>query len=381
MKQIAIARRSPAATLVSLLVSALVPVSALLATVADATPAFAQDTQAPAPKKPAKKKKPKPAPADAPPEEAPPPTAPAAAPEPAPAEPTPAPAPAPPPEAAPPTDALPPITDVFEKAAKTYYFIGLRYRMTVIPQFLMNLFVDDGTTFISHSFGAELDIRRDDFSIIPSVTYTTLGFGDTLFHQKGQADVAQNYSDVSSGLNAIFVSADILWSKPISRHFSFEYGAGLGIGAIFGSLTNDWVYIKQDGTGSLVGSNGHNYTPCAHTTDDPACTPALHSNSNVSKGRRLPGAELAPGRLDPGRLPADLPPDPRPPVQADQGNGGSPPDRLLPHGPLLLAQRRLRLREPRARGAAEDGGQAVRPLTRHTGTGAPPLCQNRPRWK
>ncbi len=276
------ASRARAAGLVSTVLLAFAPLAPLAAPVTlvammtDAIPAFAQDT----PPKP-KKKKPKPAAAETPVETpAPAPTPPPAEPAPAPTPPADASPPPPPPAAEPPSDEDP-ITHTFEKAATTYYFVGIRYRPTIVTKFMMNLFVDEGATIVSHAIGVELDIRRDDFSIIPSITYTTLGFGDTLFKQKGQPDIPQNYSDVNSGLSAIFVSADILWSKPFSQHVSFEYGAGFGIGAIFGTLTNDWVY--QTNNGPLTGSNGNHYTPCASQTDDAACTPGAHQNAQVAK--------------------------------------------------------------------------------------------------
>src|ERR1019366_9814180 len=48
------------------------------------------------------------------------------------------------------------ITDVAEKDHKTYYFVGLRYRGTGIPQFMVNLFIGEGATFYSHTVGIEV---------------------------------------------------------------------------------------------------------------------------------------------------------------------------------------------------------------------------------
>ena len=131
---------------------------------------------------------------------------------------------------------------------------------------MLNLFVDEGATIYSNSIGVELDIRRDNFSLIPSITYTSYGFGDTLFRQKGPTRrQAVQLHGREQQPEAIYVGADLLWSKEISKNFSFEYGAGFGIGALFGSLTNDWV--QDSGTsGPLVGSNGAHYSPCTTTT-------------------------------------------------------------------------------------------------------------------
>ena len=272
--------RTRAAAFLSSFLS-LAPFAIGIATLAEGPSAFAQDADAAPPKKP-KKKKPKAA-------------EPAPEPAPVPAAETPAPAPAPAPTSAPaspspsepPPDNLPPITNTYEKPAETYYFLGLRYRGTIIPKFMMNIFVDEGTTVYSNTIGAELDIRRDDFSIIPSITYTTLNFGDTLFRQKGtNAAQAFNYTDVSSGLSALFISADILWSKRLAEHWDFEYGAGLGIGFIFGSLTNDWAYdTTQNGlpNGPLRGSNGDYYAPCPAGATYTGCNIGDHVNATTAK--------------------------------------------------------------------------------------------------
>jgi len=188
------------------------------------------------------------------------------------------------------------ITNTLELPSKTYRFVGLRYRGTIIPSFLEHLFVNDGGTIYSNSIGAEIDFRKDAKSTILWLQYTEYGFGNTLFFQKSQPDEQNNYSIVSSSLKGIYIGVDELWSTPVANHLDFEYGFGLGLGAIFGNLYNDWVY--QDGAGApgaIQGSNGNYYAPCNSTTDGPllvqngntlgysSCDPQAHSNSTVAK--------------------------------------------------------------------------------------------------
>lgn len=190
------------------------------------------------------------------------------------------------------------ISNTAETPGKTYRYVGLRYRGTIIPSFLEHLFVDDGGTVYSNTFGAELDFRKDAKSTILWLQYTEYGMGDTLFLQKGQADVQNNYSIVNSTLKGIYLGVDELWSSPIANHLDFEYGFGLGLGAIFGDLYNDWVYIPPTGTtipGSIQGSNGNFYAKCTSTSDGPllvqngntqgysSCDPRAHSNSTEVK--------------------------------------------------------------------------------------------------
>src|SRR5579863_8770936 len=135
-------------------------------------------------------------------------------------------------------------TDTREDPDRKYYFIGVRYRGTVIPQFLENLFVDDGATVYSNSLGLEMDIRHGGSSLIPWIQYTDYNTGDILFLQKGQQDIASNRSIVNSSLKAIYLGVDELWSIPIvPTKLDFELGFGVGIGGVFGTLSNNWVYV------------------------------------------------------------------------------------------------------------------------------------------
>lgn len=183
-------------------------------------------------------------------------------------------------------------TDVTEKPGKTYYFIGARYRGTIVPKFLLNMFVDEGGTFYSNTIGLEADVRKDGFSIIPALSYVEYGTGDILFKEKGKEDVSNNWSVVNSSLKAIYITADLLWSTKVHKNWDFEYGAGFGLGVLFGTLQNDWVY--GDPNGALHRSDGINYTRCPNeTTSDVAnygktvvkntCARPAHSNANEAK--------------------------------------------------------------------------------------------------
>jgi hypothetical protein len=160
------------------------------------------------------------------------------------------------------------MTDVHEDPTKRYYFIGLRYRGDVIPQFMLNIFVDGGKTIYSNSIGAEIDMRHDNFSLIPAITYTEYGTGDIVFAQKNTDEtMASNWSVVNSSLKGLYFSADLLWSTKIATHWDFEYGAEFGLGVIFGTLENNWVYAPNGGQISPT-----NYAACTSMTlTEPGC--------------------------------------------------------------------------------------------------------------
>ncbi len=186
----------------------------------------------------------------------------------------------------PPPEDPEPSSDVAEKPGKAYYFVGARYRGTIIPKFLENIFVDGGKTIYSNTFGAEIDIRKDGFSIIPSLTYTEYGTGGVvMFKEKDKPDTANNWSAVDSSLKGIYANVDLLWSTKMHKNIDFEYGLGVGVGAIFGSLGNNWVYEQANGPYSA--DNGKHYAPCQTESDDKstvnACAKSAHSNATTAK--------------------------------------------------------------------------------------------------
>ena len=177
--------------------------------------------------------------------------------------------------------------NTYEDPKETYYFIGARYRGTVIPQFLENLFVDDGGTVYSNTIGLELDMRREGHSTIPWITYTDFSLGNTLFLQKGKSG-EDNITVVNSSLKGIFLGLDELWSIPLepNHKVDFEFGFGVGLGFIFGSLNNDWVYgVNSTTPGALKGSDGNYYAPCPAATpgNGTGCDPGKHTDPSPAK--------------------------------------------------------------------------------------------------
>ena len=174
------------------------------------------------------------------------------------------------------------IYDVEEIPGRTYMFVGLRYRGNVVPAFMLNLFLDQGTTIYTNMIGAEFDLRKDGFSLIPALSYHELGTEDILFKQKDTPNIPGNYSVVNSGMKLLYASVDLLWSAKLSKNVEFEYGAGFGLGAVFGNLQNNWV--QEDPNGPLVADTGRRYRRCdAVGLPGSGCNAADHQNSEDDK--------------------------------------------------------------------------------------------------
>ena len=175
------------------------------------------------------------------------------------------------------------MTNVAETFERTYLFVGLRYRGVVLPKFILDAFVEGGQTVYTNQIGLELDIRKNGFSVIPAISYAEFGTNDILYKDKGAADFVGNYAVGNSGLKAVQLSVDLLWSAKINKVLDFEYGIGLGVGFIFGDLLNNWV---KEGTGSpqYSAGNGKTYIPC--TTEEAVgtgCNKSDHQKSQVAR--------------------------------------------------------------------------------------------------
>jgi len=151
--------------------------------------------------------------------------------------------------AAPPQDA----TDPHEIDSEDYKFLGLFYRHSFIPAFIIDLFTDEATGARNPSFGLEFTLRKAGFDIITSLYYQSFHVnGPFLAHNDPPAQV----EFINSSLFTVMGGVDFLWSTAINDMFSIEYGLGLGIGMVGGDLTRAEAY-PGTGAGSVGG-----YSPC-----------------------------------------------------------------------------------------------------------------------
>ncbi|HET9955693.1 MAG TPA: hypothetical protein VFQ61_14360, partial [Polyangiaceae bacterium] len=134
-----------------------------------------------------------------------------------------------------------------EKRGETYYFVGARYRLVVVPAFMMHLFADGGTTVPVHSGGAEFGIRKDNFEYNLGLWLASYAMDPTKFKSKTDADDA--WELVESKLKVLYLTADFMWSQPVAKEFAINYGMGAGLGIVFGDLLRTQAYPDPNGPG------------------------------------------------------------------------------------------------------------------------------------
>jgi hypothetical protein len=133
-----------------------------------------------------------------------------------------------------------------EDPKTTYYFVGLRYRAQVVPQFMINLFASGGTTVFANGVGPELTIRKDGFEYVFSAWWTKYAFDWTPF--KGKTDPDTAWELVKSNIQVVYLTTDFNWTHQVSPVFGLNLGVGAGIGVVFGDLYRNQAYPGQNGT-------------------------------------------------------------------------------------------------------------------------------------
>ncbi|HLV66534.1 MAG TPA: hypothetical protein VKY73_12015 [Polyangiaceae bacterium] len=137
-----------------------------------------------------------------------------------------------------------------EVSGQTYLFVGARYRFILVPQFIMGMFADGGTTVGVHSGGAEFIVRRNDFEYNFALWLAGYSMDPTPF--KAKSDGEDAWELVESRMKVLYLTADFLWSQNLSPELAINYGMGAGFGLVFGPLYRNQAYRAADGS----------YQPC-----------------------------------------------------------------------------------------------------------------------
>jgi hypothetical protein len=134
-----------------------------------------------------------------------------------------------------------------EEKGRDYYFVGLRYRLLIVPTWLVNLFAEaeefDGA--VNSAFGPEFTYRKDDFDIIGSIWWA--GYSAPRGYFRGSGDPVTSMEAIDSSLSALIFSADFVWSYPFDDVWAFTYGVEIGFAPVFGKLVRQEAYQDTSG--------------------------------------------------------------------------------------------------------------------------------------
>jgi hypothetical protein len=135
-----------------------------------------------------------------------------------------------------------------------YFSVGYMVRGIVIPDFVINWFVDfTGPSAFNAGMGGFFAFRRNGLTVTAEVWYG--GFGAQGYY-RGHGANDRDIDYVNSQLGVVFGNFVFQWAVPVNEWFAIDVGIGLGLGGVVGNMQ------RQDGYSLNVGG-GAPYGVCA----------------------------------------------------------------------------------------------------------------------
>lgn len=126
--------------------------------------------------------------------------------------------------------------------------VGLRVWAWSTPAWMVRIFahVENGWSGpLSVSPGIEYVYRKGNFDIVAGIQYTSLRADAGFMHGRSENDVA--LERIESQLWILWANALFLWGVRASDWFEFQFGTGVGLGYVGGSLYRTQVNRSPDG--------------------------------------------------------------------------------------------------------------------------------------
>lgn len=137
-------------------------------------------------------------------------------------------------------------------------WIGARYRGVVIPKFVMSAVAEGGRSLVVPGGAITLTVPTSSFDVTISIGYLSYRMTDAPFKPRGTPDT--EWELVSSDLQALTASVDLMWRFPIDadKVWTFRLGGGVGAGWTFlGDISRTQAYPANGKIG-----DPYTYLPC-----------------------------------------------------------------------------------------------------------------------
>lgn len=127
------------------------------------------------------------------------------------------------------------------------HWLGVRFRGLVVPQFVMNIVGEGGTSTYWPGVGLTYTERLGTVDIEPSLTFTSYALGTTPFKPNGVPDT--EWELVESDLWGATAALDIMYRVLLDSTGTVEFriGGGFGIGLAFTGDLYRWQSFPKDG--------------------------------------------------------------------------------------------------------------------------------------
>lgn len=148
---------------------------------------------------------------------------------------------------------------VTSEGPATEWGLGIRLRNVRIPQAMVELFVDRATAGGSnYGIGVDLVRRKADFEVQLGVEYEKLSMDKGIWIESGKP-IPENEADFVefNDFGWFTLEATFLFHTPLTKILALRYGAGAGVGVLFGDVTHvDRGCESSDPESCTIETNG-----------------------------------------------------------------------------------------------------------------------------
>ncbi len=131
-----------------------------------------------------------------------------------------------------------------EEGAPTW-FVGLHGRVNWVPAFLQEIVLADAIAVVAPGFNVVGTVRPSEgFSIVFGLGYVGYAFEGPF---RAKNDDPEDTEYVDSNMGVVSATASLLWDIEVADQLAFEYGFGLDLAIITGSLVRTEAYLDADG--------------------------------------------------------------------------------------------------------------------------------------
>lgn len=141
-----------------------------------------------------------------------------------------------------------------EDVVDSQWLVGARFRVGILPQFLINFFgVEGGRTVPTPGFAGEFGYSGRDFEILAAVGWQSFNMAPTAFRMPN--DPPGEFDIFDSRLGGLSIEVDMAWKFHATKTVDLLFGGGLGVYVVTGDLFRYESYVDPL-TGSRLACAG-----------------------------------------------------------------------------------------------------------------------------
>lgn len=131
---------------------------------------------------------------------------------------------------------VPMVDAALQAPASARYGVGLRSRVTSVPKWLLDAFLDQSVPLTSYTIGAEGFRRTGNFDFVVGLAWQSLSPSDGNWLGKGNPPSTDTDTVQFRGLGAVSLDVGVVLHTAVGEFVGLHYGGGVGLGILTGKI-------------------------------------------------------------------------------------------------------------------------------------------------